>query len=434
MINICLALKVLLGCTTYYVIDANISQNRRICHNFEIILEYSESYADNSSMIARRIQNSIVKSLSKFPVVGLVGPRQVGKTTLSKMIAKEIEKPAIYLDLENPTDIRKLDNAQLYLQQYTSSLVIIDEAQLKPELFPLLRSMVDQDRKPGRFMILGSASPSLTRQASESLAGRISYHQLFPFSLDEVSNGTDITNKLWLRGGYPDSFLSNSNELSSEWLRNFIQAHLERDLPVLGVRIPAATLYRFWTMVAHCNGQLWNANRLAESMGVDSKTARRYLDILEDTFMIRQFQPFFGNVKKRLVKSPKVYIRDTGILHSLLKIYSHDDLSANPVLGASWEGFCLEQIMAIKPFDYDAYFYRTQSGAEIDMVLTKGIDVKIAVEIKYSLTPKLTKSSTSAINELTPEKTWIVYPGTESYPIKDNIHTLPVTHLSKIFE
>lgn len=400
------------------------------------MIEISEAIADNSIMIKRRIQKDITKNLEQFPAVGLVGPRQAGKTTLAKMIAEEVDKTVIYLDLENPQDMQKLDDAQLYLQQFKEHLIILDEAQRKPELFPLLRSIIDEDRKPGRFMILGSASPSLKRQASESLAGRIAYHELSPFTLDEIAESKDSVNKLWLRGGYPESYLSKSDELATVWMQNFIQTHLERDLPVLGVRVPAATLFRFWTMVAHCNGQLWNASRLAESLGVDSKTARRYLDILEDTFMIRQLQPFFGNVKKRLVKSPKVYIRDTGLLHTLLKIYSYDGLTVNPILGSSWEGFCLEQIIALKPSRYDVYFYRTQSAAaaEIDLVLAKGLNVDIAVEIKYSLTPKLTRSSTNAINEVNPRITWIVYPGQESYPIKKRIWTLPINQLAKIFE
>jgi predicted AAA+ superfamily ATPase len=400
------------------------------------MIDFTESIADISIMIGRRIQSDIVQSLAHFPAVGLVGPRQAGKTTLSKMIADTTNGRVIYLDLENPQDLQKLDDPQLYLQQFQDHLVILDEAQRKPELFPLLRSMIDQDRRPGRFMILGSASPSLKRQASESLAGRIAYHELSPFTLDEIANGDGIVNKLWLRGGYPQSYLADSDELAVIWMQNFMQTHLEKDLPVLGIRVPTATLLRFWTMAAHCNGQLWNASRLAESLGVDSKTARRYLDILEDTFMIRQLQPFFGNVKKRLVKSPKVYVRDTGLLHTLLKIYSYDDLVGNPILGASWEGFCLEQILALKPRGYDPYFYRTSStaAAEIDLVLTKGLNVEIAIEIKYSLTPKLTKSSINAINAVDPKKTWVVYPGQESYPMRKNVWTLPITEMDKIFE
>lgn len=385
-------------------------------------------------MIKRRIEKDIIESLKYFPAIGLIGPRQAGKTTLAKFIAKKTESSSIYLDLENPHDFEKLNNAQLYLEQYRNHLVILDEAQRKPELFPLLRSLIDEDRRPGRFMILGSASPSLKRQSSESLAGRIAYHELSPFTLDEVGSSDINLNKLWLRGGYPQSFLGETNKNFSAWMQNFILTHLERDLPALGVRVPSSTLYRFWTMLAHCNGQLWNAAKLGDSLGVDAKTTRRYLDILEDTFMVRQLQPFFANIKKRLIKSPKVYIRDTGLLHTLLKIFSFDDLLANPALGSSWESFCIEQIIALKPSSYDAYFYRTLAGAEIDIVMTKGVKAEIAVEVKYSLTPKMTKSFNNAIDEIKPRKTWIVYPGKESYPIKKNVWTLPILELNKIFE
>ena len=326
-------------------------------------------------MIARRIQQSIETSLQHFPAIGLVGPRQSGKTTLAKVIADQSEKPVVYLDLENAQDLQKLDNSQLYLEQFVDRLVILDEAQRKPELFRLLRSLIDQDRRPGRFMILGSASPALKRQASESLAGRIAYHELSPLTLDEIGPDWPNANTLWQRGGYPDSYLAATDELSVSWRNNFIQTHLERDIPALGIRIPSTTLRRFWTMLGHCHGQLWNASRLGQSLGVDSKTARRYLDLLEETFMVRQLQPFFANIKKRLVKSPKVYIRDPGLLHCLLRVHNQDDLMGNPVLGASWEGYCLEQIFAHLPSRYDATFFRTQSGAEMDLVLARGLKV-----------------------------------------------------------
>jgi predicted AAA+ superfamily ATPase len=398
------------------------------------LLVFLGVYAENTSMIRRRIEKEVFEALKQFPAVGLIGPRQSGKTTLAKMISDSIDKPVIYLDLENPQDFEKLNNAPLYIEHFKDHLVIFDEAQRKPELFPILRSMIDEDRKPGRFMILGSASPSLKRQSSESLAGRIAYFELSPFSLDEVGTKEQNLNKLWLRGGYPQSFLADSDKHAAAWMQNFIQTHLERDLPALGIRVPSTTLRKFWTMAANYNSQLWNASKLADSLGVDSKAARRYLDILEETFMIRQLQPFFVNTKKRLIKSPKIYIRDTGLLHTLLKISSYDDLITNPILGSSWEGFCLEQIIALKPSDLDIYFYRTQAAAEIDFVLTKGLQVKVAVEIKYSLTPKLTKSSVNAIAELSPKKIWIIYPGKESYPINKDVWTLPATQLDKIFE
>jgi len=385
-------------------------------------------------MIARRIQQSIETSLQHFPAIGLVGPRQSGKTTLAKVIADQSKKPVVYLDLENAQDLQKLDNSQLYLEQFVDRLVILDEAQRKPELFRLLRSLIDQDRRPGRFMILGSASPALKRQASESLAGRIAYHELSPLTLDEIGPDWPNANTLWQRGGYPDSYLAATDELSVSWRNNFIQTHLERDIPALGIRIPSTTLRRFWTMLGHCHGQLWNASRLGQSLGVDSKTARRYLDLLEETFMVRQLQPFFANIKKRLVKSPKVYIRDPGLLHCLLRVHNQDDLMGNPVLGASWEGYCLEQIIAQMPSRYDATFFRTQSGAEMDLVLARGLKVEVAIEIKYSLTPKLTRSNLMAIQELQPKKTWIIYPGQESYPVKDTIHTLPITQSTRLFE
>lgn len=410
-------------------------------HDFQLfsvflrfLLVFLGTYAENTSMIKRRIEKEVLEGLKQFPAVGLIGPRQSGKTTLAKMISDNIDKPVIYLDLENPQDFEKLNNAPLYIEHFKDHLVIFDEAQRKPELFPILRSMIDEDRKPGRFMILGSASPSLKRQSSESLAGRIAYFELSLFSLDEVGANEQNLNKLWLRGGYPQSFLADSDKHAAVWMQNFIQTHLERDLPALGIHVPSTTLRRFWIMAANYNSQLWNASKLADGLGVDSKAARRYLDILEETFMIRQLQPFFANTKKRLIKSPKIYIRDTGLLHTLLKISSYDDLVTNPTLGSSWEGFCLEQIIALKPPELDVYFYRTQAGAEIDLVLTKGLQVKTAVEIKYSLTPKLTKSSVNAIAELSPKKIWIIYPGKESYPISKDVWTLPAAQLDKIFE
>lgn len=385
-------------------------------------------------MIARSITDNILESLHNYPAAGLIGPRQAGKTTLAKHIANGHKTDSVYLDLENPGDFRKLDNAEFYLKSNSNKLVILDEAQRKPELFPLLRSLIDSDRKTGRFLILGSASPSLKRQSSESLAGRIAYHELTPFTFNETGSMKNDIHRLWLRGGYPLSYLADNNNIAFDWLENFIMTHLERDLPALGINIPSAALYRFWTMLAHCSGQTWNASRFAESLGVDSKTIRRYLDILEDTFMLRQLPPFFANTKKRLVKSPKVYIRDTGILHSLLRINDFDELSGHPILGASWEGWIIEQLNAIKPKNLDIFFYRTHAGAEIDLVFAKALEPVIAVEIKYSSSPKTSKSLYSVINDLKPQRTFIVYPGNESYPVKEDIWTMPADKLKAIFE
>lgn len=326
------------------------------------MLDFWEKTSQNSTMINRALKSNILKSLKSFPCVGLVGPRQCGKTTLAGIIAESCKSGVIYLDLENANDLAKLDNPDFFLSQYENKLVIIDEAQRKPELFPLLRVLIDRRRKPGRFLILGSASPDIKRQASESLAGRIAYHELSPFTLEEVGSPEKNLNKVWLRGGYPLSYLAKNNSTSVQWREDFIQTHLERDIPSLGIRIPAATLRRFWTMAAHCHGQLWNASRIAESMGIDHKTARRYLDVLQDTFMLRQILPYFANTKKQLIKSPKVYIRDSGVLHNLLKIDIFEVLQSHPVVGSSWEGFCLEQILAAIPSRWDVSFYRTRAG------------------------------------------------------------------------
>ena len=286
-------------------------------------------------MIDRKLKASIKESLRSFPAVGIIGARQVGKTTLAKMLADESSQNTVYLDLELPSDLAKLEEAELYLKQYTNSLVIIDEIQRRKDLFPVLRALVDSDRKPGRFLILGSASPVLIKQSSESLASRIYYHELSPFCFDEIGPSKDNNNKLWSRGGYPESFLAASEQISSQWREMFIQTHLERDIPNLGIRVPASTLRRFWQMLAHCHGQLWNAIKIGNSLGIDPKTTRRYLDILQDTFMVRQLQPYHSNTKKRLVKSPKIYLRDSGLLHCLLRIHSYDDLLGHPVAGPS---------------------------------------------------------------------------------------------------
>ena len=377
-------------------------------------------------MIPRLLQRQVEDSLTRYPAVGLVGPRQTGKTTLAKLIGGHAK--ALYLDLELPSDFAKLDDPELYLSQYPDRLVIIDEVQRKPSLFPLLRALIDQNRTPGRFLLLGSASPDLIRQASETLAGRIQYHELTPFMLQEVGNATT----LWLRGGYPLSFLSGDDEESFSWREAFIRTYLEMDIPQLGVRVPATQLRRFWTMVAHNHGQLWNANQIANSLGVSAPAVRHYLDILDDTFIVRQLQPYHANIKKRLTKSPKVYIRDSGLLHALLRVKTSDDLQGHPSAGSSWEGFVIEQIIATVPADRQVFFYRTAAGAEIDLLFLDGTGKPVAVEVKYSLTPKPPRGFLSACTDLACQRAYIVYPGTEVYPLSRSITALPVGNLSAL--
>lgn len=389
-------------------------------------------------MIPRALQSEVEHSLKSFPAVGLIGPRQVGKTTLARMIETDWPENVVTLDLESPGDLAKLENAELLLDRFEDRLVILDEAQRKPDLFPLLRVLIDHNRRPGRFLILGSASPDLKRQASESLAGRIAYHELAPFSLAELDDGkktSRIVNRLWIRGGYPESYLAGEDALSMQWRDNLIQTHLERDLPVLGIRVPSTTLRRFWTMVAHCHGQTWNASRIGESMGVSHKTARHYLDILSDTFMVRQLPPCHANVKKQLVKSPKVYIRCSGLLHCLLNIGDWETLQGHPIVGHSWEGYCIEQILKAIPGHWDASFYRTRSGAEMDLVIHPvAMQPPIAVEIKTSTAPKLTKGNWNACRDLAPRATFVVYPGRERWPMAEGVEALPIDQIASIAE
>ncbi|OHB67089.1 MAG: ATPase [Planctomycetes bacterium RBG_13_60_9] len=384
-------------------------------------------------MIERTLKNDVLVSLGQFPAVGIVGSRQVGKTTLAMMIARERPGRAVYLDMERPSDLAKLGDAELYLGSVVDSLVIIDEVQRKPDLFPVIRSLIDEHRRPGRFLILGSASPALLRQSSESLGGRIVYHELKPFDVREVGTSPEAVDRLWNRGGYPESFLAESGTASLKWREAFIQTYLERDIPNLGLHIPAATLRRFWLMLAHCQGQLWNASKIAGSLGVDSKTVRRYLDVLDDTFMVRQLQPLHANLKKRLVKSPKVYLRDSGLLHALFGIQTREQLLGHPAAGVSWEGWCIEQVLAVMPSGTAACFYRTSAGAEIDLILQvpRG-GSPIAIEVKFSLDPRPAKGFWSALDDLQPARSFVIYPGTESYPLANNVWALPATQVSRI--
>ncbi len=384
-------------------------------------------------MIKRTIHRVIEGSLKKFPVVGILGSRQTGKTTLAKAIQEGRSSPkTIYLDLELPSDLNKLKDPELYLQQYSNALVVIDEIQRMPSLFPVIRAMVDKNRINGRFLILGSASPELIKHASESLAGRIIYHELTPLILQETGN--ESIQKLWLRGGYPMSYLSGDDDSSYEWREAFIKTYLEMDIPQLGIHIPAIHLRRFWTMLAHFHGQLWNASQLAKSLGISAPTVRHYLDILDGTFIVRQLIPFHVNLKKRLIKSQKIYIRDSGILHNLLKIRTDEDLQGHPSIGASWEGFVIEQILGLIPKTWTYYFYRTNAGAEIDLLLFDSKNKPVAVEIKYSLSPAVSKGFWNACEDISCKRGYVVYPGEETYPIGKGVFALPVKQLKKIIE
>ena len=383
-------------------------------------------------MILRELQHIIVESLKNFPVVGIIGSRQVGKTTLAKSIKQQHSQNAIYIDLELPSDLNKLQDPELYLSQFNDVLVIIDEIQRMPSLFPLIRALVDQKRTNGRFLILGSASPSLIKQSSESLAGRIQYHELTPFYLKEIGYDKKNMKNLWLKGGYPNSFLSNTDELSFQWRESFIKTYLERDIPQLGIHIPANQLHRFWTMLAHTHGQLWNASKIANSLGVSSPTVKKYLDILEQTFIIKQLLPYHANIKKRLVKSQKIYIRDSGLLHTLLNIKTFDDLNSHPALGNSWEGFVTEQINSLIPDSWQTFFIRTSAVAEIDLLIIDHHNNKIAIEIKYSISPKISKGFWHAYKDLSCHKGYIIYPGKESYPINNNVTVLPLQNTGEI--
>lgn len=381
-------------------------------------------------MIMRKLKKQILKSLQHYPVVSVIGARQTGKTTLAKTIADEMDRNVIYLDLELPSDAGKLENAELYLKNYKESMIIIDEVQRMPELFPLLRSLADSYKKNGSFLLLDTSSPDLKRQSSESLAGRIIYHELSPFSFQEI----DDLDTLWMRGGYPLSYLAETDELSYEWRQTLTRTYLERDIPQLGIRVPSIQLHRFWQMVAHAHGQLWNASKIGSSLGVTSPTVRHYLDILNETFIIRQLLPYHLNIKKRLTKSPKIYIRDSGLLHSLLGIDSMDKLLGHPSAGVSWEGFIIEQIAAAMPRDYDLFFYRSSGGAEIDLVISGGSEKPVCVEIKRTLSPQITRGFFQAFSDIKAEKGFVIYPGDDFYPLKENISALPYTDIEKIFK
>ncbi|MDF3054415.1 MAG: hypothetical protein K0Q74_322 [Gammaproteobacteria bacterium] len=365
----------------------------------------------------------IHKAFQINPVVALLGPRQVGKTTLAKEFAKVYAGPYTWFDLEDVTDLSRLESPKLALQDLTG-LIVIDEIQRRPELFPMLRVLVDQHRDQ-RFLILGSASRDLIHQSTETLAGRISHLELTPFNLSETKNARD----LWLRGGFPKAYLADTDDISYIWRQEYITTFLERDIPNLGFRIPAATLRRFWMMLTHHHGQIFNASTLAHSLGTAHTTIRHYLDILTGTFMVRELSPWFENIKKRQIKSPKIYFRDSGILHALNGICHHDELMAYPKLGASWEGFALEEIISrlhAKP--EDCYFWGVHNQAELDLLVIKN-GQRLGFEVKYTDQPKLTNSMRTAMEILGLNQLTIVIPGNASFLLAPGIDVKGIENL-----
>jgi uncharacterized protein len=369
--------------------------------------------------IQRTIEGTIKQYLKIFPVVAVLGPRQCGKSTLVKKLSQNWGD-SLFLDLQYDTDLSKLDQPIIFFESNADKIICLDEIQLVPQLFSVLRSVVDKNRQNGKFILLGSASRDLIQQTSESLAGRIGMVYLSPFTLNELDQLEGFSlNTFWLRGGFPDSYLAENDTFSGIWRDNFIKTFIERDIPQLGFQIPALQLKRLLVMCAHNQGQLLNYSKLGESLGLTHPTIRRYVDLLEQTFILRTILPFETNVKKRLVKSPKVFVRDSGLLHQLLAIPDFNSLLGNPVFGSSWEGLVIENVIVNMP-NWDYYFYRTASGDELDLILEKG-NQRIAIECKASTAPKLTKGFYRAIDVVKPQQTFVIIPTQVSYEIAPNI-------------
>ncbi|PJG45137.1 ATPase (plasmid) [Sphingobium sp. LB126] len=378
-------------------------------------------------MIERHIKTQLVDRLAHSPAVALLGPRQVGKTTLAQEVGEA--RSSLYLDLESEADRAKLTEPELYLSAHEDKLVILDEVHRVPELFGLLRGLIDRGRRKGfragRFLLLGSASMDLLAQSSESLAGRISYLEMGPLDALEIA-GSDVE-RLWIRGGFPDSYLAGSDRSSQRWRQDFIRTYLERDIPAIGPRIPAETLRRFWTMLAHHQSGLLNASEFARSLGVTSQTVANYLDLLVDLLLVRRLAPWYSNGAKRLVKSPRVYVRDSGLVHTLLGLTDREAVLGHPVAGASWEGFVIESLVAAAPEGTEAYFYRTSAGAEIDLLLRHPDGRLWVFEVKRSLSPKVERGFHSAGEDLSPDRRILIYPGSETFPLGNGIEVMSLS-------
>jgi uncharacterized protein len=366
--------------------------------------------------------------LDRNPVVALLGARQVGKTTLAQSLVKQSGAPATRFDLEDPDDLARLAEPKLALSGL-GGLVVIDEVQRRPDLFPVLRVLVDRPQNEARFLILGSASPELLRQGSETLAGRIAFHELDGLAADEV--GVELMDTLWLRGGFPRAYLAPTDDDSAAWRREFIRTFLERDLPQLGVQVPSATLHRFWSMLAHHHGQVWNAAELARALGVAGSTVRRYLDVLTGALVVRVLAPWHENLGKRQVKAPKVFISDTGVLHSLLGISLRDELEPHPKVGASWEGFVLREIVRIigaRP--EECYFWATHAGAELDLLVLRGTR-RVGFEIKRTTSPSVTRSMHAAMEALNLPRLEVIHAGEHTFPLREGIRAVSFATMEK---
>ena len=380
-------------------------------------------------MIPRKTEISILlEALSTYPAVGIVGARQVGKTTLAKMLAQKWQGRTHHFDLEDSEDLARLSDPMLALKEL-GGLIILDEVQRLPEIYPVLRVLIDKQKSSRRFLILGSASPELLQQSSESLAGRIKYHRLSGLGLDEIS--PEQAQQLWVRGGFPSSFLAGTDKTSLEWRKAFISTFLERDLPQLGVNVSSARMRRFWNMLAHYHGQIWNASEFARSFGVADTTVRHYLDRLTDALVVRQVQPWHENLSKRQVKSPKVYICDSGLVHALLNLSSLHDIEGHPKSGATWEGFVIEQLIRLLKADDSEYFHwATHAGAELDFLHVRGLK-KTGFEIKKTVAPKLTKSMRIALQDLQLKCLYVIHAGEHSYPLAEKIKAIPASGIQK---
>ncbi len=383
-------------------------------------------------MIIRQAESRIRDLMAQFPVVAILGPRQVGKTTLAHQIATSIEPAPVYLDLESSADLARLSEPESYFERHRDNLVILDEVHRVPQIFTTIRGAVDRGRRLGRkscqFLILGSASLDLLRQSSETLAGRVAFHSLSGFNPIEIP--ARQVDRLWLRGGFPDSFLAKSDTGSFDWRQAFIRTYLERDIPQFGVSVPASTLNRFWTMLAHVQSGLINFSRIASGLSISVPTVIRYVDLLEDLLLVRRLQPRTSNVGKRMVKAPKVYIRDSGIVHALLRIKDQEDLLGHPVVGGSWEGFVIESLLSDMPDGVNTGFYRTAAGAEVDLVLDFGRKTRVAIEIKRTLSPAAGKGFAFACKDLKATHRYFVYPGNEVFEIGEKIVVMPLADMT----